>query len=49
LVPQPLPMLAVNRAGRALKGVSRFCISASRLEAPPPMVTEAQFMYISLA
>jgi hypothetical protein len=42
-------MLAVNSAGRELKGAesARFS-SAPRLDAPPPMVTLAQFMYISL-
>jgi hypothetical protein len=46
-VPQPFPMLAVNRAGRELKAVSRFS-GWPRLELPPPMVTLAQFMYISV-
>lgn len=46
-VPQPLPMLAVNSAGRELKAVSRLA-GRWRLELPPPMVTLAQFMYISV-
>lgn len=48
-MPQPFPMLAVKTAGRELKGVvSRFSVSSARFELPPPMVTLAQFMYISL-
>lgn len=44
MVEQPLPTLATNMAGRELMGseAPRFF-----LEAPPLMVTTAQFMYIS--
>lgn len=47
-VPQPLPMLAVKTAGREAKAVARLDTSVWRLEAAPPMVTLAQFMYISV-
>ena len=48
-VPQPLPMLALNSSGRELNGVEARFVVSSRFELPPPpMVTLAQFMYISL-
>jgi hypothetical protein len=47
VVEQPLPMLARKTWGRAEKATRGLRAAASRLAAPPPMVTEAQFMYCS--
>ena len=47
-VPQPLPMLALNSSGRELNGVEARFSAWSCFELPPPIVTLAQFMYISL-